>query len=150
MNSHETSGHPTSALRLAVSANGTGRAVWAQNDVTAESIFINRYDGAAWAASGTRIDDLDGSAASPHIGIDQSGNAYAAWVQFDGARNSIYVVRYDSADGWGAPVMLDDPALGEAKEPWVTINPGGEAIIIWSQEPGDGSLEYSLHASRLD
>lgn len=129
------SGNPV-GLRVALSANGDGFAVWSASDGTRRNLWANRYHAAAAAwgspvnieASGSDIDDFD-------LAADGSGNAVVAWhevprvepVPTDNA-GTVKGARFDAGTGaWGVPVLLTT----NARDPRVAGNAAGAVLVVY-------------------
>ena len=142
---------PLSAV-VAMDPSGCALATWLENDSTADSVFVSRYDAASdtWSEP-LQIDGLDYTAKSPTAGVDQSGNGYVLWEQNNGAdADDIYVARYDvSAGTWSLPKMLEQGA-GNAQHAVLTVNDSGQAMAVWAQEDPEDDNHYSIYAARLE
>lgn len=127
------SGNPVS-VRVALSANGDGFAVWQAHDGTRHNLWANRYRAAAAAwgsaanieASSTDIDDFD-------LAVDGSGNAVVAWHEAPPGnpppgRGEVKSTRFDAqAHAWAMPVLLN----ANASEPRVAGNAGGTMLAVY-------------------
>jgi hypothetical protein len=89
--------------------------------------------------------ELGGSfnAFTPHLGIDDNGNAFAVWHQNTSLGSSIYV-NTNSSSGWGIPEQLSSP--DSVEEPRITVNAFGDAIAIWLE--GDGEVKKKTVVAR--
>jgi hypothetical protein len=142
-----------SALKpqIAMDVNGTGWAVWVQNDGTRNAIWVNRYTAntSSWGTPSIIDPGMDGSG-DPQIGIDGSGNALVVWYQAYGPLSMQHTVsvasRYTaSTSSWGAPVIIG-PMDGVAYSPQVAINGNGNAWVVWEQN--DFSISTSNTMAR--
>ena len=129
------SGNPV-GLRVALSANGDGFAVWRAHDGTRHNLWANRYraSNGAWGnpvnieASSTDIDDFD-------LAADGSGNAVVAWHEVSLVEprpgNNVGVVmsaRFDAGAGaWAMPVLLNS----DANQPRVASNATGAVLAVY-------------------
>ncbi|HYA10849.1 MAG TPA: Ig-like domain-containing protein [Thermoplasmata archaeon] len=115
---------------LAMNAFGDAIAVWEVWTGSTYNIFANRYvPGTGWAAAA----DLSVSSNysyNPTVAIDGSGNAIAAWYQFDGSTYHVYVDRYSTLTGWAAP-LLAETSTNFAYLPSVAMDPEGNGIVTW-------------------
>lgn len=131
---NETAAHVLSdGVRLALSSNGTAMAVWRERNPgdANDSIWANRR-----LASGTwqmpvRIEEvLTDAQDRPALGMDDSGNAIAAWRQ----GSSLYVNRFTaSAAAWGTATEFDAgqvTALSGADIDLVMMG-DGRAVLTW-------------------
>jgi hypothetical protein len=127
------SGNPVN-LRVALSANGDGFAVWQAHDGTRHNLWANRYRAAAVAwgspvnieASSTDIDDFD-------LTVDAGGSAVAAWHEVStGApgsdRGMVMSARFDAGAGaWAPPVLLH----ANGNQPRVAGNDTGAVLAVY-------------------
>ncbi len=123
--------------QVAIDRSGNALAVWSQSDGTRENVWANRYTPSrGWATAEPIEVDNSGDALNPQVAIDASGNALAVWWQFDGIRNSIWANRHTPSGGWGTAERIEDDDAGNAFRPQVAIDPGGNALAVWSQSDG--------------
>lgn len=129
--------------QIAFDAGGNAIAVWQQSDGTPRTdIWANRYTAGAPGSWGiaTLIETSNlGSALSPQIAFDTSGNAIAVWQQSDGVRDNIWARRYSA--GWGATTLIETSNLGNAGSPQIVIDTSatpsnGDALVVWHQSDG--------------
>lgn len=82
--------------RVAVNANGDAFAIWEQAEGARTSVWSNRYDPSlqAWGMAALVEMDDSGDAHAPQINVDSTGNASAAWRQWDGAHWKVLTSRY--------------------------------------------------------
>lgn len=131
-----------SSARVTAGPGGTLQAVWAQSDGTRTNVWSRRYTTqGAWGASElierpTDDPQDDGDARFPQISIDQEGNAFAVWQQFDGAGFNIWSNRYTPDDGWFEDEMLEMDR-GTAILPQIAAAPGRRAHAVWQQRQDD-------------
>ena len=82
------------------------------------------------------IENDDGDAEAPDIAVDSQGNAFTVWDQKDGSQYSIFVNRFDVANGWGNPTLIEHSDSGYAGEDRVTADSKGNAYAVWAQVDG--------------
>ncbi|MDH3366031.1 MAG: hypothetical protein OEM29_08550 [Thermoplasmata archaeon] len=130
--------------QVAVDGSGNATAVWVQNDGIRNNIWSNRYVvGTGWEIATLVETNNSGSAASPQIAVDTSGNATAVWVQNDGIRNSIWSNRYVVGTGWGIATLIETNNSGGATSSQVAVDDSGNAIAVWRQYDNTGSNIWS-------
>lgn len=133
---------------VAMDEAGNAIVVWLEQDVTVFHLYANRYDAVANSWSGPQlIEDLAGSAESPRIAINASGDAVVVWTQ-DG---TIWANRYDFDPGIGAGSWLILPeqvqqTVGNSLLPDVTIDAAGNAIAVWVLQ----DINDDAYANRFD
>ncbi|MEK7702634.1 MAG: hypothetical protein AAB317_01550 [Nitrospirota bacterium] len=130
--------------RVAVDTDGNAIAVWVQIDGARFSTLANRFV-ATTTSWGTpeiiRANNL-GTAASPQVAVDASGNAIAVWQQFgDGGLRgaNIWANRFVAGTGWGTAQLVETNAE-TATSPQVAVDAAGNAIAVW-QQIGDFNVQ---------
>jgi hypothetical protein len=108
-----------------------------------EWIFTTR-DG-NWGTAELIETENVGTASSPQVAIDPSGNAIAVWHQSDGALFNIWSNRYTPTGGWGAAELIETDNAGSAFDPQVAIDPSGNAIAVWHQSDG---VQFNIWSNR--
>ena len=122
--------------QVAADASGNAVAVWEQHDGTRNNIWSNRYvAGTGWGTA-ELIETNEDSAEHPQVAVDPSGNAVAVWYQYDGTRNNIWSNRYVAETGWGTSELIETNNGGDAYDPQVAVDPGGNAVAVWEQSDG--------------
>ena len=92
----------------------------------------------------TPLETIAGEAQFPRLAADASGTAIAVWAQDDGSFSSIWASRHVVGQGWEAAKLIEANP-GDARGPWVAMDGGGNAIVVWSQYDG---TYLSLWANR--
>ncbi len=144
--------------QLAVNAKGNAFVVWGQVVVsntteipsTRGIIWGNHYtvDG-GWEAA-TLLQSPNGfTADSPQVAIDASGNALAAWDQFNGSVYRIYTTRYQVGNGWGARQLIDVANTAGSFVPQLDSDGAGNVFAVWGQNDSDGSGTQSIWANQF-
>ena len=88
-----------------------------------------------------------GDADSSTVAIDANGNAWATWVQYNGARKSVRVSQYTPGSGWQIPATEIENNPGNSFNPQIAIDPSGNAIVAWQQQTSAGN--YDTWANRF-
>lgn len=81
--------------QIAVDDAGRGLAVWRQHDGSRDNIVANRFDGSSWGTAELIENNDAGYASEPQVVIDGTGNAFAVWIQNDGATNNVVANRFE-------------------------------------------------------
>lgn len=125
-------------------------------DSAANALAIwSRYDGSRFVvqsarrlAAGAWEKPLDVSVAGqnaeePQLALDPAGNAVAVWSRFDGAKDIVQAAVGSGGGGaWGLPDDLS-PAGQNAEEPQVAVDPGGNAVAVWTRLNSPADLVQS-------
>ncbi|MBN2041649.1 MAG: hypothetical protein JW864_16555 [Spirochaetes bacterium] len=75
-----------------------------------------------------------GTATSPKVAADGSGNIIAVWKQRNFAGiTDILSNRYVPGTGWGASELIESDDTGDAGSPVISINNDGKAAAAWLQ-----------------
>lgn len=133
---------------VAVSADGTGLAVWNERHRGVPGIWANRFRQQTGWATAQPISDEDPLGVSfADVAMDAMGNGMAIslhWVA--SAVQDIVATRYVAARGWDAPVIAA-ANRNSVESPLVAMDPSGNALLIW-QEAGPGDV-FTLWATRF-
>jgi hypothetical protein len=123
--------------RIAVDAGGHAMAVFKKQENTGfASIGSSRFDalGGAWGASAViSLNNVNRSTA-PQIAFDASGQAVAAWVQYDGTQDLIVSRRHTLGGGWATPQQVATGSINRLISPSLAVNAGGTAVLAWRQD----------------
>lgn len=122
--------------RVAVDRNGNAIAIWHQWDGARYNVWANRYvPGTGWGNAQT-VDNDNGDAENPQIGVDANGYAIAVWTQKDSVRDNIWASRYIPKTGWSTPQLIETNNEGWAFFPQIAVDPSGNATAVWYQWDG--------------
>lgn len=125
---------------IAININGNAIAVWNQKETEGykSHIFSNIYSPESGWGAPKLIEKMTESASSPHVVIDSSGNATAAWYQEYGNSAGIFVSDFLPNQGWGEPRIV---AAGNLWGPDLKMNSNGMAVLVWIQRNNDNKQE---------
>lgn len=140
---------------LAADERGMFRAVWVQFTGTGKDVYTSRHTaGNGWSTP--RIIGTGGTAVSPRVATDGSGNAFATWHQYDpgdvypGDAN-VYANHFTVGLDWGKQRQLKN-SPGGADSPGLAVDSRGHATVVWSQSVGvisPGVIKYGIYAARF-
>ena len=120
--------------QVAVDPMGNAMAVWAAVADERLQVWVKRYRAAEdrWEAAEVLASDSEASCTHPQIGLDEVGNATLVWTKKGDDGETLWSNRYDVAkESWGAATPLDLGDLSEGTEPWLSLAPNGEAVLVW-------------------
>ena len=132
------------APHLALDAAGNALAVWTQYSNARNAVWASHYTAALNQWDTPRMISSAAAVASalkPDLAMDQAGNAMVVWQQGDGRSNHFdgWVAQYNAGSAsWSLPAMVSD-GINSAHCLRVVVNAGGQGLIAWEQERGDGS-----------
>ena len=133
----ETDSGAASFPDVAVDASGAAIAVWYQHDGARYNIRANRYDKiSGWGGNVLIESNNAGHAAMPKVAVNASGGGTAVWRQTDGTRYSIWANRYVVGSGWGTAALVETADAGDAWDPEVGMDAGGNAVAVWRYDDG--------------
>jgi uncharacterized protein YbdZ (MbtH family) len=119
--------------QIVIDRSGNAIVVWYERDGTQYSIWANSYTaGSSWGTA-ELIETYDaGSAYSPKLVVNESGNAIAVWSQSGG----LWSNRYTAGSGWGTAEFIgtEDPKQADMQQ--IAINGSGNAIVVWRHFDG--------------
>ncbi len=120
--------------RVDVHPNGNATVVWKG---AYQSGDTKRIEGRAYAPSTgfAGVVDIDTSTSYdrglPQVSVDAQGRAIAVWYQSNGTAYHIWANRYTAAAGWGTAAIIDSVTEGDAYNPSVGIDDGGNATVVF-------------------
>lgn len=147
----------SSAPQLAADGQGNVFAVWIRDrdgggGPTEPTVWVARRTAAGSWGSPFPLDAEAGRALSPRVAANASGEAVVAWIEPNGADDSLWTSRFDPSSGdWSTPSLvegLSDPPVEDAASPWVALADTGDAFVAWLQ-PASTGASPSVWASRL-
>ncbi len=128
--------------QISVDNSGNAIAVWEQFSGPSYDIYASRFvAGSGWGTAEV-IETGTGSAYSPQVGFDSSGNAIAVWQQYTGSIRDIYASRYVDGIGWGTAEVIET-ITGDSYSPQISFDSSGNAIAVWEQSSGSADLIYA-------
>jgi hypothetical protein len=125
--------------QIAVSSNGSAAFTWV------ESATFDLVMGRARSSTGTlsAIQTLSATgqfAEEPQVGIDGSGNAVFVWERFDSSNGTVCCWRIEArprtSGGTLGTTQLLSAAGQSALSPQVSVDPNGNAAIVWGRNDG--------------
>jgi hypothetical protein len=136
--------------QLAFDANGNAVVAWTQSG----EVFTSRYTlDQGWSASVAISNGIEGY--QPSVSVNSSGDTFVAWTQvvvsgtddhgIPRTRGINWVANFDVADGWGSPVLLQDPNGFNSANVSLAADDAGNALAIWSES--NGSF-YRIYTNR--
>jgi len=121
--------------QVAVDGSGNAMAVWSQDDGTShQDVWSNRYVvGTGWGeAQLVEFSDTVWAGVAD-VGVDDSGNAIAVWVEWDGNYGNVSSNRYVVGTGWGEVQRIEsDELLTSSVRPQIAVDGSGNATAVWS------------------
>jgi len=116
---------------LALDSVGTGLAMWDADGPLGYSVLARPVSAGTWGTTVIVDTSTDGSAFSPQVGIDASGNAVAIWYQ-SGLSSDLYSSRYWKGVGWGVPALIESNDVGSVNDAHIAVTTG-MARAVWRQ-----------------
>jgi hypothetical protein len=133
-----TAAVPGEASDVALNAAGRGAAVWVRaigtgsTDHMVQGAIFN----AGWSTAVNLMPGSGASAASPRVGVDDDGNAIAAWVQVLDGSSVVRATRYSAGSTWSAPVTVSLPGENVADRVALAVDGAGNAVAAWTSIAG--------------
>jgi hypothetical protein len=86
---------------------------------------------------------------SPPLVADPAGNLVASWLSYTGSKYQMYAMRYGATSGkWDAPTLIAE-SVNAMREPALTIDQSGQALLQWPQHVGGHDSVAHIHYNRL-
>ncbi len=122
--------------RVAINAAGHAVIVWSQDNGSWDDVWASTSTAeSSWTAP-QLLEDGEGSARFPQVGVDAQGNAVVVWQQFDGSRINVWANHYRVASGWATAELVEQYDDGNAELPRVAVTPSGQAVVAWYETTG--------------
>ncbi|MEM8608583.1 MAG: right-handed parallel beta-helix repeat-containing protein [Myxococcota bacterium] len=139
---------PSAGPQVMFDGDGSAVAVWSQSDcASTEDIVARRWTPIGGWGSTHRIDSSAGSATSPMIAVEPSGNVVVVWLQENAAEDgrSVWFNRWTEPSGWGEaePIRLTENWAWEAR---VAAGTNGSVYATWREREAGG--EFTLWLSQ--
>lgn len=113
---------------------GNALVIWSQYDGSKYVVRTNHYiPGLGWGTDYAIGSDYLGNAVEPKLVMDNSGNATAVWMNFDGLTYSAVGSKYSAAMVWSGPELIELNRAEGSKDILVGAGKNGEAIVAWAQ-----------------
>lgn len=120
-----TSGAPSTAPRIAATANGDVHVVWEERVDGASHIFHRCKCGENWGA----VEDL-GEGEQPDIAVSEDGVVHVVWVT-NGTTFAVIQYRRRDADGWSDLENAVTGIAGSLVSPVVIARSADEVHLLW-------------------
>jgi hypothetical protein len=121
---------------LAVDAQGNAYAIW-QDDrgASADIYFSYRPVGGTWSMNNL-VNQNEGVdlLARPALAVDPRGDAFAVWLDSNGAQHSIHASYRPAQGQWGPDQVVSAGEVGYGP-PVVAMDARGNAFVAWSSWP---------------
>src|SRR3954447_15383786 len=121
--------------RVAIDADGTTVVVWVDS-ASGRAMAAQAPAGgggrppAGGAFGPPQVLSASGRARAPQLAISTTGTAVAAWLQSNGAGNSVQVATRPRGGAFGAPVQVAEPDQ-RAFAPRLAATGAGEVLLAW-------------------
>ncbi len=126
---------------------GSSNATWRGAAVFGVALALGLAAASPAAASpwttATNLSEEGQNAYAPKVAVDGAGGAIVVWTCYNGSKDVVQAALKPAGEPWGKPVTLSE-AGEEASEPQVTVNPAGDAVVVWRQFNGS---DYVVQAS---
>jgi hypothetical protein len=120
---------------IAVDGSGNAYAIWVNYLGYQEEIdFAFRPVGGNWSASVQVTDTNVGNYPDqPAIAVDNSGNAYAVWMDERNGDEDIFFAYRPAGGVWGANILVNDDFVGgEQAMPDIAVDSNRNAYALWA------------------
>jgi len=126
---------------VAMAGNGTAIVIWTAFD-GGGYVLANHYTPSGGWETPEAIDDATTGANSPEfleMAMDGSGNGIVVWRQdYDNLQSSLITAnRYTPASGWEGPAPIEERYQSYSREPHVSMNVRGTAMVVWLRSVAD-------------
>ncbi len=128
----------------AVSMDASGNAVfaWVEGDgrlSSPEEVRVRFYEAGVGLGAEEQISDgYTAGAGSPAVAMDASGNALVAWLQYSGARWTVWGAYNTNGFGWGSGALELYNTVAVYDGPQVAAA-SGKGVVVWIGKPDLGT-----------
>lgn len=126
----------------------TGITDLAGNPLASDEIWSFTTADGNWGVTPTTVDTGAGDNNGGRVVVDESGNATAVWLAFDGSINSVVWNRYVPGTGWGSSQVTLESGSGDAGAVELAVDSDGNVFAVWQQ--ANGSAVWHIWAARYD
>jgi hypothetical protein len=124
-----------SEFDMAVDADDNAVAMWREYDGTRYLILTRHYTlvGGWEPTLGLQPSGPD-SGFAPQLAMDDMGNGFVAWHQFDGVSYGIWTARFEKTKGWTALQIISSvprTPFDQSTFPKIACDSAGNAVAIW-------------------
>jgi hypothetical protein len=137
-----TEGYDSSQPRVAFDREGDALVVWVR--VTQDyphprqvEVTSRNHDG-TWGPI-IAVSPAGQAPGSPHVAVDDDGEAVVAWHAFDGVEYRVYARRVSSTGTLGALQVLSGTGV-KIHGTDLAVDPDGDAVVTWAEWQPDGSV----------
>lgn len=147
-------GQSAGSPRVGFDPSGNAIAVWTVSDsasgtISVRSSYLDVAGNTGWTASefiDTQPDEVLGTV---ELAVNDSGDAVATWIQFDGTFLNVWANRYTVGGGWEVATVIDETD-DIVEKPRVAINNRGEVLVVWSMRRSPTLFVTDVWARRYD
>lgn len=125
----------STAPRIAMNGTGGAIAVWETWQNSHYDPWASWYSPTSGWGTPVRLDYGTNNTGSVTVGLDNAGNALAAWVETEAGQNHVVARRYAAGSGWGNFLHLET-TLSTAFSVSVAVDSGGNAVVAWIEWDG--------------
>lgn len=75
-----------------------------------------------------------GDGRAPSIGVDAAGDVTVVWEAWAEGTTFIEAVERQAGGAWSAPRAIGEEPTASSPEPWVAVDPTGDAIAVWKKD----------------
>jgi hypothetical protein len=115
---------------VAINVEGIAVAVWSGDGIWSSRKLPHE----AW--SEPELISMNNAGQLPRIGIDDTGNAIAVWLEGTKPEVSIWSNRFDRELGWQAATQIS--SIEPNEDPALEIDATGNALVAWSRDEAGG------------
>ena len=118
---------------ICTDGSGNALALWLQDDGTRVNVMSSAYTAGTGWGSEDAIETSDITATTPTIVMNDSGDAAAVWLHYDGSTYDLWTNLYTPSSGWGTSESLEsgtwDVITSDA-----AIDSAGNVFVVWFQQ----------------
>lgn len=120
--------------QVAMDAAGNAVAVWVLEHATGRNIWTNTYTpDIGWQQPECLSEPLAEGVDRPAVAMNAAGDAIIVWQQGPSYGRQVWATRREVGGSWSLRARIDEPALGDARNPRVALDGAGNATVAWER-----------------
>ncbi len=113
-------------------------AVWERWNGSVYAIGSSLFTGTSGWSAPVSIPTVSENGVPAALACDPRGDGLLVWSDDNWGARNLGASWWDSSSGWSSPFLVGTPAAAGAEFPIATLDPQGNAIVVWSQQSGGG------------
>jgi hypothetical protein len=132
--------------RVATDLDGNAIVVWAQSNDSPWNSWMARFaPGAGWTIPSRLNPDATEDTWFPDVVMNSRGDAIVAWVESNATGSTVWARRFAPLTGWKPTVPIAPNESGDARNPEISLDETGNAVVVWERFDGTTTNLWANH-----